>query len=718
VSDRSFYSSEWHRVAQLRPRLRSNAGIHRQEFRGQLWYVLQDRASGRFHRFSPEAWLVISLLDGRRTVAQIWDIACARLGDDVLTQGEIIRLLSQLHQADVLQGDVMPDVAEMLERTAQQERRKRALSFINPLAVRFPLIDPDMFLSATMPLVRPLFGWFGVLLFLGFLGYALVQLGIYWEPLTENVADRVLAADNIVLLILTYPFVKALHELGHAYAVKRWGGEVHEIGVMFLVFTPVPYVDASDASQFREKYRRIVVGAAGILVEVFLASVAMLVWIHAQEGLVRAFAFNVMVIGGVSTVLFNGNPLLRFDGYYVFADLIEIPNLGQRANRYVGYLVQHYLFGIEDVENPVTAPGEPKWLLSYAIASFIYRLFIVAAIVIFVANIFPLIGVVLAIWSLFVMFGVPLAKHAWFLLTSPKLRRKRGRAMAVTAGAIGAVAAGATLVPLPYATLADGVVWTPREATIYASSAGHVASLLVKPNRTVAAGTPLLRLEDSVLEARFAALEAKAVELRFRIEAVPFDQPAEARVVRERLKKAEDDLAHIRSLLDDLEVRSPSTGRFVLPDAEAEDLVGRYYDKGERIGYVASFSDPVLIVVVPEEEADLVRSDTHAVEFRFADDPATVWPARIRREVPEITEELPAAALATIGGGALSVQPGQPDTLRSLTKVLQLELEFDGPREVPVMGGRVHVLFRHDDRPVAVRAWRALRQLFLREFNV
>ena len=132
-----------------------NAGIHRQEFRGGLWYVLQDRASGRFYRFNPEAWLVISLFDGKRTVAEIWDLACARLGDDVLTQNEIIGLLSQLHQSDVLQGDVMPDVAEMLHRAAKQKRRKLILSFANPLAMRLPLIDPDDFLTATLPLVGP-----------------------------------------------------------------------------------------------------------------------------------------------------------------------------------------------------------------------------------------------------------------------------------------------------------------------------------------------------------------------------------------------------------------------------------------------------------------------------------------------------------------------------------------------------------------------------------
>lgn len=718
MSGQSFHSDDWHRVAGLRLRLRSNAGIHRQEFRGQLWYVLQDRGSGRFHRFSPEAWLVISLLDGRRTVEQVWDMACARLGDDALSQNEIVRLLAQLHHADVLQGDVMPDVAEMLHRAGKQERKKRMMSVINPLALRLPLLDPDAFLSATLPLVRPLIGWFGLALFTALMGYALVQVGLNWGPLTEDVADRVLASDNLLLLFVTYPVVKALHELGHGYAIKRWGGEVHEVGIMMLVFMPVPYVDASDATRFREKRRRMAVGAAGIAVELVLAALALIVWIHAEEGMTRAVAFNVMLLAGISTLLFNGNPLLRFDGYYVFADLIEIPNLAQRANRYIGYLIQRHAFGIETAESPVTARGEPKWLFTYAIAAFCYRLFIVTVIFFFVVDIFPLIGALLAIWSLVMMFGVPLAKQVWFLLTSPKLRHRRGRAFAVTGGALAAIAAAITLIPLPHSTVAQGIVWTPREAAVFTAAAGRVEAVHASGSDTVDKGVPLLQLEDPVLRRRVAALQARTDELTFRAEAADFDAPAEARVLRERLQKAEADLANARRIEDAMAVRSPARGRFVLPAADAGDLVGRWYEKGERVGYVADFADPVLVVVVSETRADLVRSDTRDVTLRFADDLDRVWPARIRREIPRITDELPTAALATIGGGALSVDHSRPDALRSLTRVLQLELVFDRPSRVDTLGGRVHVRFRHADQPIALRAWRALRQLFLSELNV
>lgn len=713
---KSLYSASWYRVADLKPRLRAHARLHRHHFRGQLWYVLQDRTSGRYHRFSPAAYLVISLMDGRRTVQEIWDLACARLGDDVVTQDEMIRLLGQLHSSNVLYGDVPPDLDEMVERGQRQRQRKFWMSVANPLAIRVPVLDPDEFLTATLPLVRPLLSWFGGLVFVAVVAYALVLAGAHWSELTKDVTDRVLATESLLLLALTYPLVKALHELGHGYAVKKWGGEVHEIGVMFLVFMPVPYVDASEASGFHDKWRRALVGAAGILVEVFLASLALFVWLDAESGLVRAFAFNVMLIGGVSTVLFNGNPLLRFDGYYVLSDLLEIPNLGTRANRYIGYLVQRYLFGVEDAESPVSAKGEAAWFFFYAIASFIYRMFIVVAIVLFVATKFFVIGVLMAVWSVLLMLGLPLAKFSWFLLTNPALRRRRGRAFAVTAGVLGALTLALLFVPVPHATLAEGVVWTADEAAVHAGVDGTVAELLAKPGGSVQPGDALVRLEDPLLDSQVRVLRSRARELRLRYEATDLSDPVEARIVLEQLRHAEADLDLALKRQGDLVVRSTGSGRFVM--AQASDWPGRYVKKGEVIAYVLPPQQPLVRVVVSEEEADLVRQRLEHVEVRFADRLADVVPAQIEREVPALSDTLPSMALSTAGGGRIVVDPSDPRHMKVLANLLHLELRAESSRRVDELGGRVYVRFDHGREPLAERLYRSVRQVFLKRFNV
>src|SRR6202035_9890 len=466
----SLFSNSWYRVAELKPRLRAHAQIHRQTFRGQVWYVLQDHQTGRFFRVSPAANRMLCLMDGRRTMREVWDIAGEHSADDPPTQDDTIQLLSQLHAADLLQGELPPDIAEIADRSQRADRRKLMQRLRNPMAMRLPLFDPDKLLDATLPLVRPLFSTVGFLAWLALVLTGATLAVLHWSELTSNVADRVLVAQNVALILCVYPLMKTLHELGHAYASKMWGGEVHEVGVMLLVFIPVPYVDASASAAFRQKRRRIVVGAAGIIVELALAAIAMIVWINASPGLGRAVAFNVILIGGVSTLVFNGNPLLRFDGYYILSDLIEIPNLATRANSYLFFLVQRYLLRIDGLDNPATAPGEAKWLLAYAILSFLYRMMVSFGIAVFLATRLFFVGTAMALWAVISIAALPMLKGIRFLATSPRLRGPRRRAFSVVGGMAAVAGAILFLVPLPYSTVAQGVVWIPDRAEVRAKA--------------------------------------------------------------------------------------------------------------------------------------------------------------------------------------------------------------------------------------------------------
>ncbi|EAR52069.1 peptidase, M50 family protein [Oceanicola granulosus HTCC2516] len=712
----SFHSDQWHRVAALRPRLRQHARIFRTHYRGQLWYVLQDRTSGRFHRFTPESYFVLSMFDGSRTLQEVWDTSCAELESDALSQNEVISLLGQLHGADVLMGDLPPDIDEMAERGRKMRRKKRVMSLMNPLAVRVPMFDPEGFLRVTAPLVRPVLSWFGLLVWVAVVAYGVALAVVNWEGLTTGIADRVLSAESLVLLLLAYPVVKALHELGHAYMIKRWGGEVHEIGLMFLVFMPVPYIDASDSLSFQSKWQRAAVAGAGIMVEAMLAAIAVMVWDGAESGLVRAFAFNVILIGGVSTLFFNGNPLLRFDGYYVLSDLIEIPNLGRRANQYLGYLAQRYLLGVEEPKNPATAPGEPAWFTFYAIAAFLYRLVIFSAIVLLVASRFFFVGVILAMWTVFLMFVLPMLKHLWFVLTAPQLRRRRGQAVARVGAALAVVAGLLFVQPVPFSTLAEGVTLVPGSATIRPDADGTVTGLAVEQGQEVAAGDVLLTLEDPMLDARVTLLEATAAELRERAATAAARDPNAARIAREELAAAEADLALALERRDALTVRAGAAGQVVL--AQPRDLAGRFVRQGETLGYVTTFTDPLVRAVVPERDADLVLKETKRMELRFASRPEEVLAARIVREVPALSGTLPSRALATEGGGRVVLDPSSPSGARALGNLLHLEVGVAPGTAFETIGERVHVRFVHEPASLAGRLYRRLRQVFLDQFDM
>ncbi|MEV8466145.1 peptidase M50 [Fluviibacterium sp. DFM31] len=713
---KTFLSAHWYRVADLAPRLKAQAEMHRQRFRGQTWHILQDHQSGKFFRVSPAANLMICLMDGRRSMQDLWLNACERFPDNPPTQDEAIRLLSQLHQADLLLTGTAPDFVEIERRAVKQETRALLQRIRNPLALRFPLLDPDRLLTTLLPLVRWLFSPFGALLWLALVGTGATLAVMNFDLLAANVADRVLATENLLLLALVYPAVKALHELGHGFATKAAGGEVHEMGIMFLVLMPIPYVDASAASAFATKWHRALVGAAGIFVELALASAAMIFWIYAEPGLARAIAFNVMLIGGVSTLLFNGNPLLRFDGYYVLADLVEIPNLGQRSNRYFTYLIQTRLFNMEEVESPVTAPGERGWFLFYAIASFFYRVGISVSIALFIAQKFFFVGVLLAIWALSNMFVFPLVKGLWFVLTNRALHRQRKRAIAITAGVVLAVLAGVLTVPLPYATMAEGVALPPQGAVVRTGTEGFVLSVPeVAGSTRVETGTVLTRLAEPSLQARIAVLRAQEEEIVLRLASAVVIDRVQAGALRAQLSQIREVLASETRRAGDLVVVAPGPGLFLT--RIDGNYVGRLAPKGADLGYLLGTERLVVRTVVPQTRVELVRQRNQGIALRYAGTPETVYRAVVVRGLSE-SRELPARALSPDGGGTLAVDPTDPEGKRLLIPAFQMDLVAEGEAVPPRVGERVWVRFDHGSEPIAPRLYRAVRQLFLSQFSV
>ena len=712
----SIFSPSWYRVADLKPLLRSHSRIHRHEYLDEIWYVLQDPLSGRFYRFSTSAYQLIGLLDGKRSVHEVWELAASRLGDDAPGQEEVIRLLSQLHSADVLQCDVPPDSLELFNRYQRQERMRWKQRFWSPLALRFPLFDPEKFLTAWLPLVRPFFGWFGFLLWFGIVGAGCFVAAMHWPELTENITDRVLAPQNLLLLWLTYPLVKAFHELGHAFATKVWGGEVHEIGVMLLVFMPVPYVDASAASAFREKRKRMVVGAMGIMTEMLLAVLALFVWLYAEHGIIRGMAYNVMLIGGVSTLFFNGNPLLRFDGYYVLADALEIPNLGKKSNQYLGYLVQKYLFGSQAANSPANTPGERKWLVFYSLAAFFYRLFIMFAIVLFVAGKFFVIGILLACWSVFLMLVLPTLKMLKFVLVGPQIERQRLRAVGVSVAGIGAIVGILTLLPAPLWTKSEGVVWLPDRAIIRAGADCFVEGYVSEPDSRVEQNEVLVRCEDPLLDAQARQLRARQVELEALYASQKRSNRVAARLTEEELRVVAADLENLEARIAEFDIRSPLKGRFIVP--RSSDLPGTFVSKGDVIGYLIAPDAKSVHMAVHQDDVGLLRTRIDSVQVRLADRIGEAYPASITRQVPGGTHKLPSAALGTDGGGVHAIDPRDGSGTQTLETVFVYELELPPETISAPIGTRVYVRIDHGSEALASQWYRRLRQVFLRTLNV
>ncbi|GAB3103359.1 biotin/lipoyl-binding protein [Aestuariicella hydrocarbonica] len=712
----SHFSQNWYRVANLKLCLRNHVDIHRQIMRGKTWYVIQDAQSGKYFRVSPSSRAMIVRLDGRQTVDQIWQEEGKKLGKLQPSQGEMIELIAQLYRADLIRGDVPPYIEEMVYRAGKESRQRLLMRYKNPLALRFPLIDPDRFLDKVMPLFRPLFNPWGMLLGFGIIAAAIVLAAMHWGALTSNLSDRVFSQNNLILLVLLYPLIKGIHELGHAITAKAFGGEVHEIGLMLLVFMPVPYVDASCSAAFKNHWQRAAVGAAGILVECLLAALALFVWLEAEPGLLRAAAFNVMMIGGVSTLLFNGNPLLRFDGYYVLSDILNIPNLAGRSSKYLIYLIQKKMFSLPDLENPAHSAGEARWFVFYGIASFCYRLVIMMTIALFIASKFFFIGVILACLSLYMSLLLPLLKGLRYVLQSPSLGSHRPRVQLISASVLLVLLGVLFVLPAPYDTKTEGIVSLGSHSRVVSGTSGFVSEILYDTGSTIKAGDVLVVLEDRELAFSIRLLEAELQEYKASYRAVNLYDRVQADILKQQIARTEARLSFIRQRQSRLSIRAGADGHFVL--LSSPDLQGRYISEGTVVGYVMPSAIMDVNVLVQGNRASLVSDDTVAVEVRLEGAIDKVIGASIIRQAPSALVSLPSSVLAAEGGGLIAVNPNSGSRLEPLDNYYQFELALSQSVTDVLVDNRVYVRFVHSAMPLGLQWFRLARQTFLSMLNV
>ncbi len=711
----SIFSPHWYRVKSLKPGLKSHVELHCHDYRDETWYVLQDHANGRHHRFSTAAYQFIGMMDKDKSVQQIWHEMNNLLGDDSLTQEEVISIMGQLHRCDALHCNVTPSIEELFERGEKRSKAKRASRFKNPIAMRFSICDPDKFLDATARYVRWLFSWQMLLICCLFIIAATIAAGVHFPQLRHAISLQSLQTDARIALVVVYPVLKLLHELGHAYAVKLEGGEVHDMGIMLLVLLPIPYVDASASISFREKRKRMLVSAAGIIVELTISALALFLWLAVEPSTLRNLALQTVLVGGVSTLLFNGNPLLRYDAYYLLADAIGIPNLAQRSNQYIGYLIQRYLFGMTLASTPITSRSERAWFAGYSICSFAYRSVLMIGIAIYLAGKFFVLGMMLAAWVLISQFALPLKKHTQFLFSSA-VRPHRHRAFGASAAVISCCILFFTLIPVPSNSQFEGVVWLPGENHITSKVDAVISRVLVQPGQRVLKGQGIIELEDPFVEAQLKLETARVAELDAEYNAKRVTDKVKAAGIKKRLVAAKAKLERAREKVDALLLTSPSDGNIYIP--HSSDLPGSYVTQGTTMAYIMDDANARAQVLVSQHDVDRIHQRLDRVQFRFAQQPHKIYDAAVLREVPQATSQLPNKVLSIEGGGRIAVKPDDAGGLQSMESLFQYELSLPQKVQDVHIGSRVYVRFDHGNETFATQSYRRIRQLFIRQFNV
>jgi len=717
IQARPTFSESWYRVAALRPRLRCGAQISRQFHRGERWYVVRDPAGNQYHRLSDPAYCFVGLLDGRRTIEEAWDLVGGHLADDAPTQPEVIQILSQLYAANLLETNVPPDALTLLRRHKDQVKRKMQGRLMNVLFPRIPIWDPDTFLKRWMPLAELVFSWLGVIVWLAVVIFAAATLAPRWNDgpgsLKASASDAI-NPSNWLYLWAVFICIKAIHELGHAFACRRFGGECHELGLMLLVFVPTPYVDASSAWAFPSRWKRIFVGAAGMIVEIFVAAICSILWRNINETaypLLHQLLYNAMFIASVSTVMFNANPLLRYDGYYILSDLLEIPNLRQKSSDYTLGLVKQHIFKIKPTQ-PLPPPGQRVWLALYSVLSAIYRLFIGLAIVVLVTFRVPILGVLMAIGGIITWAGVPVYKTVRYLTLDPELHRKRTRASIFCAAAAAAVILLIGVIPFRVYVQAVGFLEPNQRFVLTAPYDGFVRRIVAHDGQWLHKGDVILVADNMRLDAEIRKFQAELAESQAQQRlADSKNDMLEYTTAVEDAKALGEQLDSDIKYQDSLTIRAPIDGQLVAPDLA--QLQGSFLANGKtEIGMVATLNDLRVKAILDSNDAELPfqAADLSKVEnqVRFVSDLGTVLHARNVKPFPGAVGEVN-PSFGPAGGGDLDMDPKDPKASHPKVPQFLIEMSVDNPGNKYIAGQRAYVRFTLERRPLI---WQWMRRFW------
>ncbi|WP_194713385.1 biotin/lipoyl-binding protein [Noviherbaspirillum soli] len=707
----ALHSQHWYRVAGLRPRLRAHVLVRRRRQRDQVWHQLIDAASGRRHRLNREAWRFVGCFDGKTSVGAAWEAQLCREGDAVLSQDEAIRLLEQLSSAELLQCELPPDLGAQFRQKKQRESRQRWMA-LNPLAIRVKLFDPSALLERAAPLLPRLLSRASFLLWLALLLPALTMLPRWWPELKAYAAAHADAPRTLALAWLLYPLIKALHEAGHALAVRRFGGTVREVGFTAYLLMPVPYVDASAADGFARRSQRALVSGIGIMIELAIAALAFYAWTDLASGLARDIAFVAMLIAGLSTLAVNGNPLLRFDGYHLLCDLRDLPNLEARSRAWWSGLGARLLRGAPTA-SLAAAAGETKWLFAYAPLALAFRLFLAWHTVLWAADRSVWLGLLVAALLLLSMARAPLAASA--RMARDVLRDvERPRTRIALVGSLLLAAIGVFVLPLPYSVTAPALVWLPEQAQLRAGVEGRIVELRARDGMEVVSGQVLAVLDDPDLRDTRDQAVSRLDALRAEQYGLLNTRRAEAVAIESALAHASAEVARLDERIAQLTIRAQSAGRMALP--RQDDLPGTWMKQGALLGNVLPPGAPVLRAVVPNADAALLRERTKTISAWLDTAPGTSLPATRLRDIPAASKLLPDKALADRNGGDIPTDPADADHLRALEPMFAIDLGL--PRDAPARaGGRALVRFDLGGSPLALQWAHSLRQLALRHLG-
>jgi putative peptide zinc metalloprotease protein len=731
---------------QLPLRMRPDLSVRNHRYQGRPYWVIKEPIGLKYYRFQEEEYYILRLLDGTVSFDEIKQRFEREFSPQKISLHDLQHFVGMLHRSGLLITDAEGQGLQLRKRRDETEWRELLSKAANILALRFKGIDPDRMMNRMAPYTNWFFTkWAGM--FFGVIALAaLLLVGVKFDVFRTRLPafHEFFGPENWIFLGITLALTKVLHEFGHGLSCKRFGGEVHEIGVMILVLTPCLYCNVSDSWLLPNKWHRAVIGAAGMYVEIVLASFATFLWWFSEPGLLNHICLSIMFICSVSTVLFNGNPLLRFDGYYILSDISEIPNLRQKSSKILSRLMQEYCLGIEQQDDPFLPQGNQWFFALYTIAAVAYRWVVVFSILFFLNQVLEpyglkVLGQVVAFFSLVGMVVQPLWQLGKFFNYPGRMHQVKKNRLTATLAVCAALIGAFVWLPLPY-SVKCAVEVQPRDAAhVYALVPGQLVELRVKSGDKVKHNDIVARLQNEDLRLRTNELEMQASQYRSQIELLERQRNTRSQSepagripeLEELLESAEEQLSRHKEDLAKLDVRAEATGTVMTavlrktppnPDEQLPQWDGSLLDP-RNVGAFLQPHDELCVIGEPEryeavlavDQADLaslkpgqlvrIKLDAYADEVV---ETTIESEEDISREPMKYTSQ----SMSVQAGGRVATRTDSTGGARPLSATYQVTVPLKGYAGQFKMGQRGRAKISAEPRSLGDRLWRYLTDTF------
>ncbi|MCB9892656.1 MAG: hypothetical protein H6832_02990 [Planctomycetes bacterium] len=673
MTDRNELAS---RLGPIHIGVRKDLVVTRQELGGRPKYVVHDPVTFQNHAFSTIEYRVLSAIVVGRSLADTFRTLVERGCLETTDEAAFYDFVLALHNMQILQLPITQPEA-LFERNRKLRAHRRAQWFRAVMYCKIPLLNPDRFLNGTVPYVGWIFSRVGIVLWAALMVCVLWKcLGRFDEMVTESA--NLLAIANLPVIWIALVLLKVVHEFGHAYACKRLGGEVPEMGAVFIILTPCAYVDASASWKFPDRRQRILVALGGMYVESIVAACGALIWASTQAGLAHDVALNIVVLAGIVTVFLNINPLMKYDGYFVFSDMTGVVNLQERAMRFLKSWVKHWTLGMP---RPVAEDSKPTlWLYAiYGPSCFAYRVLLAFGITSLIMTQWPAAGAILGLIFAWMLLVQPVLRLLAYLLRARETVEVRARAWWLTLGGVGITAFLLAFFPVSWSIVVPGTLDPGVRRSIRAPTSGFVTAFHGSDGALVSKGRILCELTNPSFDSRLAEVRGELGVEELRLDTRELEDPREAATYSARAGYLRTHVSQLEQRRESMRVATDVSGTIVT--TTPIDLVGRFVHEGEELLQVHSQHRFVRVVLTDKEVARARLEVGSEAEIRWTAAPSTTVTGIVREIRRSSTRSDVPIELTILAGGDIYAKALQAQKAEADQPFLHVFLEVESGSE-------------------------------------